>query len=754
MVCKVVVLNGRDLFVLINSIGDILAYDLDRQALAPLKISNLWRERNPRARLISVVALALHPRDIGTLLIGYSEGAVIFSFKQNKPINFFQYETRTNTPGGTLDHSSNVPQRTPGLVHAIWHPTGTFLLTGHDDATLVVWDSKNGKMILARNIRENNVEQYGSASAGLGSTPGTFTPRSPLFRIAWCSKPNPDDTGLLIAGGSFMNTIEKGLTFLDLGQTPIYATSSWQVLSDHFQKPKGSCRLPTPPNTEVVDFCLIPRSSPHYAGSHDPIAVIAILESGELITMSFPSGHPITPTNQLHASLTFLHPFVTHLSIACIERTRWLGMVEKRSQGPPMLTGGAEATRPMKRYEDRNVLQTAHADGTIRIWDAGHGDEVENEGMLQVDVSRALGREYDVEVTKTSMSGATGELAVGLRTGEVAIFRYDRNRTFGQDLPHVVEESFGLENISDRAEPSLKEGLLPLTLLTRAHGPVTALKMSDVGFVVAGFEKGSLAVVDLRGPALIYKASLQDFAKVSTRGSLRKSTSSQPQEKAEWPTAIEFGVMSLEGEGNVDDFIHPAVGSTKLTSSPDYSSILFFVGTNLGRLLTFKLLPQSHGGYGVEVAGSTGVDDRVICISPIQADNGKPAYATQRIVAGLRNGLKVIGVILVVTQSGARIFKPVGAKGASKTWHDMFCDSACVVRYDDRRCGLIGLFGDGSIRSYSIPGLKEIASIQNSNELDTRRYRDAVVTPTGDIFGWTGPSEIAVVNPWGSGQDL
>ena len=150
----------------------------------------------------------------------------------------------------------------------------------------------------------------------------------------------------------------------------------------------------------------------------------------------------------------------------------------------------------------------------------------------------------------------------------------------------------------------------------------------------------------------------------------------------------------------------------------DYSSILFFIGTNLGRLITFKLLPQSHGGYGVEIAGTAVVDDRVISIIPIQTDNGRPACATQSIVAGLRNGLKVTGVILIVTQSGARIF------------------------------------GDGSVRTYSIPGLKEIACIQNGNELDTRRYRDAIVTPTGDIFGWTGPSEIAVVNPWGSGQDL
>jgi hypothetical protein len=54
----------------------------------------------------------------------------------------------------------------------------------------------------------------------------------------------------------------KGLTFLDLGPTPNYATSSWQILSDHFAGANRQRILPTPPKAEVVDFCLIPRTSP------------------------------------------------------------------------------------------------------------------------------------------------------------------------------------------------------------------------------------------------------------------------------------------------------------------------------------------------------------------------------------------------------------------------------------------------------------------------------------------------------------
>ncbi|KAF6219197.1 hypothetical protein HO133_005022 [Letharia lupina] len=715
--------------------GEIIAYDLDRLSLAPLRIPNLWRDRNPRAHLLPVETLAFHPRDIGNLLIGYSEGAVIFSFKHNKPLKFFHYELPSGAPGGDPQANPGSPARCPRLTQAIWHPTGTFILTGYEDSSFVVWDPKDGRKVLARTIQATNVDMPGASSQIVGSTRGTLAIKEPLFRISWCSKANPDDTGILIAGGLSTTEPAKGLTFLDLGPTPNYTTSSWQILSEHFERPKAQHTLPTPPNAEVVDYCLVPRKSPHFAGSNDPIAIIALLASGEMVTLSFPSGHPITPTNQLHVSLTCVHPFVNRIDIAFVDRTRWLGMVENRSRGPPILKGGAEPKRSLMKFANRNVIQTAHADGTIRVWDAGHGDEIENEEVLQVDVARALGRYRDIDVIMMSMAGATGELAVGLRTGEVAIFRWGKNRDFGRDIPHKETTSFGLETIVDRAEPSVKEGLLPLTLLDAQHGPVTALKMSDVGFVCAGFEGGSITVIDLRGPAVIFEASVSDFGSSSGKhGSFRRSSNSQSQAKLEWPTNIEFGVMMLDGD--------------------DYSSILLFVGTNLGHLVTFKLLPEATGGYTVRLVGTCTLDDKIISISPINTDSGDLAAATQDVVASLRSGARINGVILTVTTTGAKMFKPAVAKGANKSWDQLLCYQAAVVKFEAYTYALVGLFGDGCAKAFSVPGLKEIASTNVTHILDVRRFSEAIITPTGFVFGWTGPSEIAVLNVWGTGQDL
>lgn len=712
--------------------GDIVAYDLDRQSPAPLKIPNLWKQQYPKARPTPVVTLAFHPRDIGTFLIGYGEGAVIYSFKTDKPLKFFRYEIPPGAQGGDSDPTANNISRYPRLTQAVWHPTGTFVLTGHEDSSLVIWDAKDGRKILARTIQNVNLSERGGAAEGLGSTRGTFALKCPLFRIAWCCKENPDDTGILIAGGTSTTSLEKGLTFIDLGQTPVYATSSWQILSQHFEKPRRQHTLPTPPSAEVVDFCLIPRRSPHYVGSHDPIAVIALLSSGEIVTLSFPSGHSINPTNQLHVSLGYVHPFINRIELAYVDRTRWLGMVENRSKGPPILKGGAEAKHPMMRFANRNVIQAAHADGTVRLWDVGHGDEIENQKMLQVDVARAVGRSNDVDVSKMSMAGATGELAVGLRAGEVMVFTWGYNKNSGKDVHHVEAKSFGLESIKDRAEPSVKEGLHPLTMF-RGQGQVTALKVSDVGFIAAGFQQGGLAVIDLRGPAVIYQIGLDELSGQSRSGSIRRRNS-HTQQKAEWPTCIEFGVMSLEGD--------------------DYSSILLFVGSNLGRLATFKLLPGSHGGYSVSFVGSTTLESQIITIAPLDSELGDPAAATQTAVAGLRDGRRIDGVLLVVTTSGVKVFRPPSAKGAHKTWDDVFCDAAAVFRYQAAGYALLGLFGDGTAKTYSIPALKQIASANISHVLDVRRLSEAIITPTGDILGWTGPSEVALLNVWGTGSDL
>lgn len=78
-----------------------------------------------------------------------------------------------------------------------------------------------------------------------------------------------------------------------------------------------------------------------------------------------------------------------------------------------------------------------------------------------------------------------------------------------------------------------------------------------------------------------------------------------------------------------------------------YSSIACFVGTNQGKVATFKVLPQQDGRYTAQFAGATSLDDRIISIDPIMVDSGRPAPATGATVAALRNGQQTHGTLVV-----------------------------------------------------------------------------------------------------------
>ncbi|KAL7619942.1 Lethal(2) giant larvae sro7 [Parahypoxylon ruwenzoriense] len=702
--------------------GEICAYDLDRERISSFRLPNFWSEKDPKARAVALVSMQLHPRDIGKLLIAYTHGVAVYSFKQNVPNRFFEYEVPPGAPGGSCQVVESM--RKPKVTHALWHPTGTFVLTAHDDGSLVFWDAKDGRVVMARTLYDINIDQP-------VPNPGASSPKHPYVRIAWCCKQNPEDSGLLIAGGQKFDEPSNGLTFIDLGVTPNYATSSWQVLSDYL-KGKRQNTLETPIGVEVANFFLVPRLSPHFAGAQDPIAVMALLSSGEISTLSFPSGYPISPTNQLHPSVSFAHPFATKFAVTTLDRGRWLGMVENRSQGEPLLKGGAEAPRPRRRFEGRTIIQVAHADSTVRIWDVGHGDEIENPSQLQVDVARALDRYEDVNVTAMTLAPATGEFAVGTSRGEVIIYRWGGNQYFGKtQAQHIDPNPGGITDISTRTEPSLKSGLQPLSLYEMMQGPVSAMRASDAGFIAVGSENGFISIIDLRGPSVMFQASMTQFVKQEKRSSFFKSRSSVSASK-EWPVVVEFGVMTLDED--------------------KYSSICCFVGTNLGKVITFKVLP-SGGGYNATLAGVAHLNDRVVSICPIVADSGKPALATGHAVAGLREGKHVNGLLVVVTQSEVRIFKPATAKGASKSFDDYLCDAAAVTEFELHGMALVGVFGDRVARAFSLPGLKEIGSAPLSM-MDGSRGSSSVVTEDGEVFCWTGPSELAILQVWGTGKEM
>lgn len=106
-----------------------------------------------------------------------------------------------------------------------------------------------------------------------------------------------------------------------------------------------------------------------------------------------------------------------------------------------------------------------------------------------------------------------------------------------------------------------------------------------------------------------------------------------------------------------------------------------------------------------------------------------------------------------VTEKEIRIFRPANSKGASKEFDDILCDAASVAELELQGFAIIGVFGDRTARAFSIPGLKEIGKA-DLPMIDPGRSTNTTVTQTGDVFAWTGPSELAVIHVWGTGKAL
>jgi syntaxin-binding protein 5 len=110
-------------------------------------------------------------------------------------------------------------------------------------------------------------------------------------------------------------------------------------------------------------------------------------------------------------------------------------------------------------------------------------------------------------------------------------------------------------------------------------------------------------------------------------------------------------------------------------------------------------------------------------------------------------------IFALVTDSEARIFRPSTGKGSHRSFDDYLCDTAAVAHFENHGYALVGIFGYGITKAFSIPGLKEICKADLYG-LDRSRISYAIVAGSGDIFAFTGPSEIAMLNVWGTGKAL
>jgi hypothetical protein len=649
--------------------------------------------------------MALHPKDIGYLLVGYPMGAALFSFKENKAVKYFELEIPAFAKGGDTDPSVISRSRRPRLTHLAWHPSGTYILTCHEDGCLAFWDAKNEAAPLhVRTIDETHVNIPRNTYASKADTE-TFTIREPVVQAAWCSATDPEDTSIVISGGQLSNLTQKGLTFLDFGLAPTSLIGD--ALSTHFSQPRKQRILPTFSN--ALSFTVIPRTTPFYNGTHEPLALLALLETGEIAAFSLPDCQLLPVAQTLPPALSFVSPPITQFSIALIPQQKWASFIGRNQarMNRNILLGGAPARRRLRRFDIRNVMLSAHADGVVRLWDASHG-EVEANEAFEIDVAavvRSFAPNTPVDVISLSMAGMTGELVVGTYGGEVAIWRHgkrNRDDDFGDEMGDMSLESKKNKVLysTRHLHFNVNEGFLPLCMINPQRGAPSLVKMSEVGFIGIGYDTGHICVVDLRGPAVIFLEDLSNIQSEKDKKDRRKAPQTRGIEVA---TVIEFAIMKLEGD--------------------DYSSLVMLTGTSTGRLISQALVPTKTGGYALHLDTSTSfaAEGAIVSLLPIRAQDGASVVATPGALAGLRDGMITEAATVVVQEHAIRLLGGVTHKLEKYEIKDRTLVKGEIVARETG-IAIVVVGNNRRITAWSVPDIQRVAEVSLPLNVVTERY--------------------------------
>jgi syntaxin-binding protein 5 len=713
--------------------GQVVIYDVDRGNLAPYRIGNLQKSVFSKFRMSPVLSMALHPRDTATLLVCYNDVVVVFSIAKSEIALSLRYEVPPGAPGGDTNPADINQYRYPQVVTATWHPNGHHILTAHVDGSLVFWDATEGSLLQARTLIDTDVNIPRRSTAGMDMPGGEG--RNPITDVLWCCTTNPEETSVLVSGGDAFQGAVKGLTMLDFGNTPSVAITSYQLMGQHYGSPRKQKIFPLPEGVDASKILMLPLENPFYAGNFDPKYLLALLSSGELVTMGYPNGNIITDPTVVPPALGWITPFITSFAMSLVPRNQWVGMMASVHGSGGMFRGGAPARRHLRSFQSRTALCTGHRDGTVKLWDASHG-EIEDAKAMEVSMENALRQHSGIAVTRISFAGSVAELAVACENGEVALFSFGKrkggvgissamNSMSLDDAPIVVKD------IRDRAPMNIKEGFMPQTMISTRAGPVTALTHSEIGFVAIGYANGEIAVIDRRGPACIFMSQLQPPTSTFSRKGKSRGGSvggSGP----ECATVIEFGIHALGDDS--------------------YSSIVLTVGSSAGYVYTYRILPSQRGGYEVQHVGCFSVSSEpIIYLTPINAEMGVSAIANMDTLGKLGQGIQIPGALLALTRSEGRVIRQPDSRVTHKRFNFNCASAGISYLREGDSLALVCVTETSELRILSVPAMREISTRMLPYVCKNGYARQSLVTLNGDVILRPDQTAGAMIKIWGKG---
>ncbi|KAF8506641.1 lethal giant larvae like, C-terminal-domain-containing protein [Russula emetica] len=295
--------------------GEIKTYDLLCRRVSTYVIANAWEtyEKNLIASGMLVdtegtsripVDVVLHPRNLDFIFIAYGGGIVLIDLKEQKALRTYELLIPAGAPGGSgYTDPDLLKHRRPNISSISVHPAGHFFAVGHVDGSIAFWAVEDDEQpLMVRTLDEVDVhkvdgeklEQYLPDDEDGPKPPSKHhEPREPIFKLAWSGYPNSYDprggeTSLVILGGQFghdppginvlwlsaFNPPAPPSAAIDQSLHPFFRDAMRESLD-----PQNAYFYRTPGLAQ--DFLLMPRDSPHFAGTWNPTTILMLFEDGE-----------------------------------------------------------------------------------------------------------------------------------------------------------------------------------------------------------------------------------------------------------------------------------------------------------------------------------------------------------------------------------------------------------------------------------------------------------------------------------------
>ncbi|KAG6335471.1 hypothetical protein ID866_3621 [Astraeus odoratus] len=467
----------------------------------------------------------------------------------------------------------------PSVTSIGIHPAGHFFAVGYSDGFIGFWAvSDDHHPLLVSTIM--GLDKQNSHSPLKPAGDDVQHPNlEAIYRLAWCGFPNSSDprggdTALLVLGGGLSSDDQcQGLAVLLMPAFNPASSPPGNSDSLHQSVRDAMIRTLVPKKTHlyttsavVRDFCTVPRSSPHFSGTWDVIAVICVCgtpRSTYLEAYKFPPRHFFDDGPGLPEQLSdSQEDTIVHLS-ALLEEIKadpdpeWLQLPSALGNGSDRiiaahlmsinhetmddlwhastpanllaLHGGAAwihdarlTQSKLAKFQPRRLLVTIHHDARVRFYDVspelllGREDSPMKMDFphclyhLVIDVSDVLAdpQLYEntppirPEVQSIQLAQEALECLVAMTSGEILVYRF-RLRDEEQHTLNVTDKEIVL------LDPGLsrEHRFRPYILLRRQPSNTTCYTLSDIdvliGFLAAGYANGVVVVIDLRGPSVL-----------------------------------------------------------------------------------------------------------------------------------------------------------------------------------------------------------------------------------------------------------